>query len=163
MDSTTGTEQLLVEVQTFVAREARLADQHQYADWEALWADDADCLYWVPAGGRQDPTSRISYVYDNRARIRTRVRQLVSNQRYAMEPPPNLARVTGNVEVLDTDGNTVTARCTFILAQYRATHTTWAGATTYRLRRNPAGLQMLEKKVELIDRNGWLPTFAFIL
>lgn len=159
----TRAESINMDVHAFIAREARLADDHQFAEWESLWADDDDCLYWVPAGGEQDPSTRVSYVYDNRARIRTRVRQMETNQRYAMEPPPRLARVVGNIEVRDTDGDIVTVRCTFILVQFRGVHTTWAGSITYRLRRSPAGLAMLMKKVELVDRDGWLTTFAFLL
>lgn len=166
MDITiTAAERLHMDVTAFITREARLADRHEHAAWESLWADDPDCLYWVPAGGRQDPSTRVSYVYDNRARIATRVRQLLGNQRYAMDPPPNLARVVGNVEVesVDPEDGTVTARCTFILAQYRDKQTIWAGAITYRLRPASDGFRMLMKKVELIDRAGWLPTFAFLL
>ena len=156
-------ERLHMDVQAFIAREARLADEHQYVEWESLWADDDDCLYWVPASGEEDPSTRVSYVYDNRARIRTRVRQLNTSQRYAMEPPPRLARVVGNIEIRDTDEDVMTVRCTFILVQFRAVHTTWAGSITYRLRRSPAGLAMLMKKVELVDRDGWLTTFAFLI
>ena len=31
----------------FLYREARLADEARYAEWEALWTDDG--VYWVPA------------------------------------------------------------------------------------------------------------------
>ena len=44
---------LLKEVEQFVYREARLQDEHEYDEWEALWTDDA--IYWVPANG--DPNS----------------------------------------------------------------------------------------------------------
>ena len=39
----------LRQIEQFVYREARYADEHDYDGWEALWTDDA--LYWVPAGG----------------------------------------------------------------------------------------------------------------
>ena len=39
----------LRQIEQFVYREARYADEHDYDAWEALWTDDA--LYWVPAGG----------------------------------------------------------------------------------------------------------------
>ncbi len=35
------------EVEQFLYREARYADESDYDAWEALWTDDA--LYWVPA------------------------------------------------------------------------------------------------------------------
>jgi hypothetical protein len=54
--------------------EARLADEARYSEWEALWGDDA--LYWVPMHPGADPELTLSYVYDNRARIRSRVAQI---------------------------------------------------------------------------------------
>src|SRR5215218_6525084 len=36
------------EVEQFLYREARFADESDYDSWEALWTDDG--LYWVPAG-----------------------------------------------------------------------------------------------------------------
>ena len=36
------------DVEQFLYREARFADESDYDSWEALWTDDA--LYWVPAG-----------------------------------------------------------------------------------------------------------------
>ena len=34
-------------VEAFLYKEARFADEARYADWEALWTDEA--VYWVPA------------------------------------------------------------------------------------------------------------------
>src|SRR5262249_61343202 len=60
----------------FLYREARLADEARYAEWEALWAEDG--VYWVPGttGSRADPDRQISHIYDNRQRIATRVKLL---------------------------------------------------------------------------------------
>ncbi|HKC07898.1 MAG TPA: aromatic-ring-hydroxylating dioxygenase subunit beta, partial [Methylomirabilota bacterium] len=43
----------------FLYREARLADEARYAEWLALWTDDA--VYWVPASTDPDadPETRI--------------------------------------------------------------------------------------------------------
>ena len=65
----------LREIEQFIYREARYADEHDYDAWEALWIDDA--LYWVPAGGDlAEPETRMSVIYDNRSRIATRLNQL---------------------------------------------------------------------------------------
>src|ERR1700756_5519516 len=51
------------EVEQFLYREARLADESDYDAWEALWTDDA--LYWVPIGGPGgDPQREMSVIYD---------------------------------------------------------------------------------------------------
>ena len=55
----------------FLYREARLADEGRYAEWEALWTDDG--VYWVPGSTdpAADPDRHLSHVYDNRSRIAT--------------------------------------------------------------------------------------------
>ena len=87
------------EVEQFLYREARLADENDYDGWEALWTDDA--LYWVPAGSPDiDPLTQVSIIYDNRSRISTRMKQVRTGKRYAQAPPSNLRRIVGNVELL---------------------------------------------------------------
>ncbi len=91
----------LREIEQFVYREARYADEHDYDAWEALWTDDA--LYWVPAGGDlAEPGGQMSVIYDNRNRITTRLNQLRTGRRYAQSPPSALRRVISNIEVLGT-------------------------------------------------------------
>ncbi|MGH3472365.1 MAG: hypothetical protein ACRDPG_10025, partial [Nocardioidaceae bacterium] len=60
---------LMREVERFLFREARLADEHSYQEWEALWTDDGS--YWVPAGGVDDH-GQIAVIDDNRSRIALR-------------------------------------------------------------------------------------------
>src|ERR671918_2753115 len=79
------------EVMEFVYREARLADEARYAEWLALWT--ADGVYWVPA--TTDPAARpdthLSHIYDNRARIETRIKLLQTAIATARSPPRSCA------------------------------------------------------------------------
>ena len=51
--------ELLKEVEQFLYREARYADEHAYDDWEALWTDDG--VYWVPFGSDDaDPETQLA-------------------------------------------------------------------------------------------------------
>src|SRR5579872_2111673 len=90
--------ELLREVEQFIYREARLADEHDYAGWEALWTDDA--VYWVPSGDTTDPMTQMSIIHDNRSRIRIRIRQLETGRRHAQAPPSQLRRMVTNIELL---------------------------------------------------------------
>ena len=84
-------------VADFLYKEARLADESRYDDWEALWEDDG--VYWVPAttSDAADPLRQISHIYDNRARIATRVKLLTSGYRYSQVPASSLRRVISNI------------------------------------------------------------------
>jgi len=73
----------------FLYREARLADEHDYDGWEALWTDDG--IYWIPAGGAsaEDPdTQDVHRLRTNRSRIALRVAQLKERQATLAGPPP---------------------------------------------------------------------------
>ena len=150
----------------FLYREARLADEARYAEWEALWTDDG--VYWVPATADPDadPTRQISHIYDNRARIATRVKLLQTGHRLSQEPASLMRRLVSNVEV-ERDGEELVAGSNFILAELsvQAKHETylWAGRATHRLRRVNGELRMRSKRVVLINAAEPLPNLSFLI
>src|SRR3984893_3415053 len=83
----------------FLYLEARLADEARYAEWLALWTDDA--VYWVPAttDPDADPERHLSHIYDNRARLETRVKLLQTGVRHSQEPASQMRRLVSNIEV----------------------------------------------------------------
>jgi 3-phenylpropionate/cinnamic acid dioxygenase small subunit len=159
----------LADIQQFLYREARLADEHDYDGWEALWTDDG--VYWVPANGDDiDPTRQMSVIHDNRRRIATRIKQLKTGRRHAQVPTSRLRRVVSNVEILGVeDGGDTVVGANFVLVESRERGTElWAGRYTYRLRRAQestveAELRMAFKKVALVDNARVLPTLAFLI
>src|SRR3954466_7026501 len=136
-------------VEQFLYREARLCDEHRFAEWEALWTDDA--TYWVPANGDDtDPPRQVSVLFDNRSRIATRIRQLESGKRHAQSPPSRLARLVGNVEVRTDDGTDLTVASVFPIQESRLRGTTvGAGHYEHVLRRTDVGLRMVRKTARL--------------
>jgi 3-phenylpropionate/cinnamic acid dioxygenase small subunit len=156
------------EVEQFLYREARYADENDYDAWEQLWTDDA--LYWVPADGADtDPVRQMSIVYDNRSRISTRLRQLRTGKRYAQAPPSNMRRLLSNIEFLggraNPDGGIdLEVGVNFLLLESRARgNHLWGGRTTYRLRRDGDTLRLAFKKVVLVDNDRPIPTLGFLL
>ena len=153
----------LREIEQFVFREARYADEHDYDAWEALWTDDA--VYWVPAGGDLTaPAERMSVIYDNRSRIATRLAQLRTGRRYAQTPPSSLRRVISNIEVLGREEADIVVGANFVLAESRERGVEmWAGRITYRLRTADGALRLAGKQVLLVNRDQPLPTLAFLI
>lgn len=150
-------------VERFLYREARLADEHRYDDWEALWT--ADALYWVPAGADDaDPMTQMSVVHDNRNRIATRVKQFNTGRRHSQIPASRLRRVVSNVEIIDGAGPDLTVEANFVLVESRERgKEIWAGRYTYRLREVDGELRMAYKKVALVDNARVLPTMSFLI
>lgn len=164
LERPTLSEAELREVTDFVYREARLADEARYNDWEALWTDDG--VYWVPRADGHDPNTHVSHIYDNRTRIATRVRQLATGYRFSQEPASPMRRLLSNVEVsrLD-DGYEVGSNFMLMETVVQSTHEMrlWAGRTTHRLRRVDGQLRLAYKKVVLVNGDEAIPTLSFLI
>ena len=151
----------------FLYREARLADEARYAEWLALWTEDG--VYWVPAttDPAATPDSHISHVYDNRARLDTRIKLLQTGHRYSQEPASLMRRLVSNVEVTHAGDGALVAESNFLLAELsvQARHEMhwWAGRTTHRLRHVYGELRMSGKKVVLVNAAEPLPNLSFLI
>jgi 3-phenylpropionate/cinnamic acid dioxygenase small subunit len=135
------------ELADFVLREARALDERRFADWLALFAHDG--IYWVPTGAEQhSPQEALSLFYETRALLAMRVARLERPDMHAQTPPSRTLHHVGAIEVVDD----LEVRSSLILAEWRAGETRWfAGRVTHRLRREPAGLRIVLKRVDLID------------
>ncbi len=154
------------EIEAFLFREARLADEGDYAAWEALVTDDMH--YWVPFGPADyEPGARMSYINDNRTRLATRIRQLMTGHRHAQTPPSPMRRLISNLELLEKTESEYRVAGNFVLYELSAQATrevrVWAGRITWRLRRTQDGLRLCRKVVELVNATEPQPTLAFII
>jgi benzoate/toluate 1,2-dioxygenase beta subunit len=151
-------------VVAFLYEEARLADEHRYAEWEALWTTDG--IYWVPArGGRDtDPERQVSYIYDNRTRIHTRIGMLLSGEKFSQSPPSGLRRLISNIVVQGyDDAGDILVGANFILLESRREMTIWGGEVIYKLRPDGDDLKMAQKKIILANHGEPMRKMVFIL
>lgn len=153
----------LEDVTQFIYREARLQDEHQYDDWEALWTDDG--VYWVPANGDDgDPERVMSIIYDNRSRIALRIRQFHTGKRFSQTPRSRLRRLVSNIEVLTDDGDELKVACNMMIFETQTRgDVLWATRTEYTLRRVGGELRMALKKVQLVNNGEALYSMAFLI
>ena len=154
--------ELYRKVEQFLYREARLEDTHAYDEWEALWDDDA--IYWIPANGHDtDPETEMSFVYDNRSRIKIRVEQLKTGRRYTQTPPSSLARIVSNIEIVSqSDEEVVVLANTMIREVNLRGETTWATRNEYVLRPSGESFKMARKKVGLVNSDKPVFTLSFL-
>lgn len=149
-------------VSQFLYREARLQDQHKYDEWEALWVEDGS-IYWVPMSEDADPEKDVSYIYDNRQRLSSRIRQLKTGVRHAQSPQSRLSRVISNVECTETGGR-VDVHFTFHLVEARhGGLITWAGRTEEVLVPMGDDFRIKSKKVILVNCSDALSNLAFLI
>ncbi len=158
--------ELIAEVEAFLYLEARLADESRYAEWLALFDDQV--TYWVPKGRADyDPTTRVSYINDNRNRLETRVKQLETGVHYAQTPPSPMRRVVSNIEVTEQLDDGLVAESNFVLYEHSLQASNelrvWAGHASHGLRRVDDSFLIRSKTVEIVNSSRSLPTLAFLL
>jgi 3-phenylpropionate/cinnamic acid dioxygenase small subunit len=151
----------------FLHTEARLADKARYAEWRDLWTEDG--VYWVPAttDPAADPKRQLSHIYDNRARLKTRIKLLQTGHRYSQEPASAMRRLIANIEVEEAENGELVVGANFILAelalQARREMHWWVGRTIHRLRRLDGRLKMCRKTVVLVNAAEPLPNLTFLI
>jgi len=150
-------------VERFLYREARLMDEHRYAEWLELWADDG--RYWVPCNDDDiDPTRQVSIIYDDRERLQQRVERLLSGSVLAQDPKPRMRRLVSNIEIGAAAGGDLSVESNFILGFARGdTQQVWAGRSIHRLRRDGQGFKIAHKKVMLINADQEMPLLQFLI
>ncbi|HVZ46488.1 MAG TPA: aromatic-ring-hydroxylating dioxygenase subunit beta [Ramlibacter sp.] len=159
--------ELFHEVEQFLFREARLADESRYREWEALVEDDM--IYWIPLGeGDFDPSKDLSITYDNRARLANRIKQLDTGNRLSQKPASAMRRMISNIEVAQTSQGDLHVFSNFVLYELAKQSgrglEVWPGRAEHRLRRRQDGsLAMFFKKAMLVTGSGPVRSMAFIL
>jgi len=134
------------EVEALLLREARLLDEQRYAEWLALFADDA--VYWIPTRANQEsPSEALSIIYEPKSLLAVRVERLVRREMHVQSPP---SRTVHHVSAVEVDGDE--AHSALIVAEWRAGEARWfAGRVLHKLRRTPQGLRIVLKRVDLTD------------
>ena len=150
-------------VENFLYREARLMDENAYAEWLALWADDA--LYWVPATGDDiDPATHVSTIYDNRARLEARIKRLSSGNAFSQDPKSRMRRVISNIEIEEGTNGEITAFSNFVLTELRrGKQDVFAGRTIHKLRTDGDAFKIFYKKVMLVNNDEFIDNLTFLV
>lgn len=155
----------LREAELFLFHEARLADEHRYPEWFALWTEELH--YWVPCNSDEPHVGRrIALINDNRPQLDERIYRLGTKFAHAQNPKSRLTRVIGNVVLEEWDaarGGKVSS--SFHLTEVRNNRQQcFAGRQVHLLERSPEdGLRMREKHVFLVNNDIPMPNLTFII
>jgi 3-phenylpropionate/cinnamic acid dioxygenase small subunit len=152
-----------LDIERFLAREARLMDEGRYDEWLSLWTEDG--LYWVPCNHDDtDPMREVSLIYDDRQRLGERIERLMSGSVLAQEPRPRMRRVVSNIEIVSRDGAGAVVHSNFILGIARAAgQQFWMGRSIHCLRGDGEALKIAHKKVLLINSDIEMPLLQFLI
>jgi 3-phenylpropionate/cinnamic acid dioxygenase small subunit len=151
------------EVQRLYAVEAQLLDQHRYADWLELFADDLH--YWAPVRTnrlrRQQALAdgspgEVAIFDETKASLAWRIRRFDSGMAWAEDPPSRTRHLITNVTVRpgDESGEYV-AESAFLCYRNRLEREVdiYAGGRTDVLRRTEDGGLLIARRTILLDQN----------
>lgn len=152
-------------LQAFVICEARLLDDMQLEQWDALFADDG--VYWLPVSERAtDPRLEASHLYDDRMLRRVHIERLRSAHAHSQQPPGRGHHLLQQPEVLEANpvDNIFRLRTAFLYTELRAGRTvTLPGVARHTLRRSESGFLIVLKRVELLHGSQALPAVEFYI
>ncbi len=154
------------EIEEFLYREARYADEFLLKEWEALLTEDFH--YWVPAGRIDgDPAKQLAYLNDNRARVATRIRQLQTGKRLSQLPMSPMRRILSNIEIAEAPEAVFSVNANFVIYEVAAQSTgelrVWPGQAQYQLRRVDDELHMAAKWIELVTAEAGQRNLTFLI
>ncbi|MEU2913978.1 3-phenylpropionate/cinnamic acid dioxygenase subunit beta [Streptomyces massasporeus] len=154
------------EVQRLYAVEAQLLDQHRYADWLELFADDLH--YWAPVRTnrlrRQQALAdgspgEVAIFDETKASLAWRIRRFDSGMAWAEDPPSRTRHLITNVTVRPSDeggaDGEYVAESAFLCYRNRLEREVdiYAGGRTDILRRSEDGGLLIARRTILLDQN----------
>lgn len=155
-------------VADFLYREAQLLDERRWAEWLALYAEDA--VFWVPAVTMRgepvsDPELSVNLIYiAARAGLEDRIFRIETRDSLASTPLPRTCHMIGNVRAATADGGAIAATAAFQVAAWSDKRGAEIrhGRYEYLLRRDDGGLCIARKKVLLLEEviDGWFDVIS---
>jgi benzoate/toluate 1,2-dioxygenase beta subunit len=137
----------------FITHEARLLDERRYEEWAALFADDG--VYWVPAAPDQtSPHDHVSLFYDDKATIQGRIARLRHPEIHVQTPASRVCHLISNLAVeANAEAGRYVVASNLLMVEYRpgSDPRMFAGRCQHVLRRKEGGLEIVLKRVDLVN------------
>lgn len=149
----------------FVYSENRLLDNRQFEQWYGLFADDG--IYWIPTQpGQVDRGIHASIALEDKMLLKLRITRLGHPNAHSLQPPVRGMHIVQRPEVEEGEiheGLPVVS-CNVMYIEYQAGKQLVLGARVrYALREVDAQLRIVEKKVELLNMDDFLPAIQLFI
>src|ERR671923_675585 len=137
-------------IEDFLYEEAALLDEWRLDEWLELLTEDA--TYEVPSTDTPDgaPQNTLFLIADDKARIRSRVAQLLGKSAWAENPPSRTRRLISNVRVRQVEGEAIHVMANFVVYRLRFEQMdTYVGRYEYTLVQRDGRLKIRARKAIL--------------
>ena len=144
----------------FVVGEARLLDEKRYAEWNALFLDDA--IYWVPlVPGQPEGLDHTSHLYEDKLLRELRIERLKSPRAFSQQPPTRSLHLLQTPTVEPKDAARPDEHRVRTVFQYTESQgdelNTFVGVCWHRLVVVGGALRIRQKRVDLLNSDAALP------
>ena len=159
----TITERRLID---FVVHEARLLDEKRYAEWNALFTDDA--IYWVPlVPGQPEGLDHTSHLYEDKLLRELRIERLKSPRAFSQQPPTRSLHLLQTPTVEPGDPARAGEHLVRTVFQYTESQgdeiNTFVGVCWHRLVAEGGVLRIRQKRVDLLNSDAALPAVQLFI
>ena len=137
----------------FLYKEARLLDQRKFDEWNDLFVEGG--MYWIPLEeDQEDPLNHLSLAYEDTMMRQVRINRLNHDRAWSQKPRSRTSHTVSAivVEAVCDVSNQLVVGSAFTMAEWRSFGLrTFAGLYKHTLRVTDGRLQIVEKRVDLID------------
>ena len=150
--------ELLAQCADLLYREAAYLDERRWAEWLALYCEDA--VFWVPAWDEDgnptnDPQSQLSLIYyDRRSGLEDRIWRIQSGLSAASTPPVRTCHLLSNIRMVEVNTDEPQLSTHWQVQIYRPEklhHFSYFGFYEHTLRRVGGHFSIARKKIVLLN------------
>jgi len=147
----------------FVYLENRLLDECRYAEWYELFADDG--VYWVPTQPEQtDKEGEASIALESKLLLKLRITRLAHERAHSLQPRVRSLHVVQQPVVGEPVDGLASVSCNLAYFEYQnGNQIVLAAQVRYLLRESVDALRIVEKRVQLLGSDGYLPAIQLFI
>lgn len=147
----------------FVYDENRLLDTRRFDEWFELFADDG--VYWVPTHPDQtDKDGEPSIALEGRLLLKLRISRLGHERAHSLHPQVRSMHVVQRPEIEDPVEGLDAVSCNMVYFEYQGGSQVVLGARVrYLLREVQGNLRIVEKRVQLLNCDDYLPAIQLFI
>lgn len=152
--------EIIKKLKEFVLHENELLDNAQFNEWYDLFSDDG--MYWVPGSrGQTDPINQMSIALENKLLLKLRIERLSHHRAFSLQPGVHSMRVVQEAKVRSTelnDNGCIVVETNVMYSEFQKPNLySYPAKITYQLRPKDVSWEIVEKRVDLLNVDGYLP------
>jgi len=147
----------------FVYDENRLLDERRFDHWYELFAEDG--IYWIPTRpGQTDRRGEPSIALEDRLLLKLRISRLGHERAHSLHPQVRSMHVVQRPQAETAADGLDAVSCNLAYFEYQGgTQVVLGARVRYLLRETGDALRIVEKRIQLLNCDGYLPAIQLLI